>query len=90
MFWPGSDLRSEPFLLWDTKNDNEAFETGPDGVGDKNSRKKIYLCPNKIMTIQRAHISLNLCDRPVLKGSFAYECMIWDEAEWAYFENCLH
>lgn len=41
------------------------------------------------MTIQRAHISLNLCDRPVLKGSFGYECMMLDEAKCACFENYL-
>ncbi len=52
-------------------------------------KKKIYLCPRKIMTIQRAHISLNLCDRPVLKGSFGYEYMISDEAECACFGNYL-
>ena len=52
-------------------------------------KKKIYLCINKIMTIQRAHISLNLCDRPVIKGSFGYEWMILDEAKCACFGNYL-
>ncbi len=41
------------------------------------------------MTIQRAHISLNLCDCPVVKGSFGYEWMISDEAKCACFENYL-
>lgn len=41
------------------------------------------------MTIQRAHISLNLCDRPVLKGSLGYEWMISYEAKCACFENYL-
>jgi len=41
------------------------------------------------MTIQRVHISLNLCDRPVIKGSFGYEWMISDEAKCACFENFL-
>lgn len=41
------------------------------------------------MTIQRAHISLNLCDRPVIKGSFGYGWMISDEAKCACFENFL-
>lgn len=41
------------------------------------------------MTIQRAHISLNLCDLPILKGSFGYEWMILNEAKCACFENYL-
>lgn len=41
------------------------------------------------MTIQRAHISLNLCDCPILKGSFGYEWMIWNEAKCADFGNYL-
>ncbi|ALR32429.1 penicillin-binding protein [Chryseobacterium sp. IHB B 17019] len=41
------------------------------------------------MTTQRAHISLNPCDRPLLKGSFGYECMIWNEAKCACFGNYL-
>lgn len=41
------------------------------------------------MTIQRAHISLNLCDHPVIKGSFGYEWMILNEAKSACFENYL-
>jgi len=53
------------------------------------NKEKIYLCPRKIMTIQRAHISLNLCDRPIVKGLFGYECMILNEVKCAYFENYL-
>lgn len=49
----------------------------------------IYLCYHKIMTIQRAHTSLNLCDRPVAKGSFGYEWIISYEAKCACFENYL-
>lgn len=41
------------------------------------------------MTIQRAHISLNLCNRPVIKGLFGYEWMMSDEAKCACFENFL-
>lgn len=41
------------------------------------------------MKIQRAHISLNLCDRPTVKGSFGYEWMLMNEAKCACFENCL-
>ncbi|AZA53455.1 penicillin-binding protein [Chryseobacterium sp. G0201] len=41
------------------------------------------------MTIQIAHISLNLCDRPAIKGSFGYEWMIWNEAKCACFGNYL-
>ncbi len=41
------------------------------------------------MTIQRAHISLNLCDCPTVKGSFAYEHVVWNEAKCACFENYL-
>lgn len=55
----------------------------------KLKKKNIYLCTNKIMTIQRAHISLNLCDCPVVKESFGYEWMISDEAKCACFENYL-
>jgi len=40
-----------------------------------------------MMTIQSTHICLNLCDRPVGKGSFAYDCMISDEVNCACFEN---
>lgn len=41
------------------------------------------------MTIQRAHISSNLCDHPVLEGLFGYEWMVSDEAKRAGFENYL-
>ncbi|AZA56419.1 penicillin-binding protein [Chryseobacterium shandongense] len=41
------------------------------------------------MTIQRAHISLNQCDRPLVKGSFGCEWMILNEAKCAFFENYL-
>lgn len=41
------------------------------------------------MTIQRVHISLNLCDCPAVKGSFGYEWMISDEAKCTCFENYL-
>ncbi|WP_262151504.1 penicillin-binding protein [Chryseobacterium foetidum] len=41
------------------------------------------------MTIQRAHISLNLYDSPSIKGFSGCEYMMWDEAKCAYFENYL-
>jgi len=41
------------------------------------------------MIIQRAHISLNLCDSPSIKGLFGYEMMIWNEVKCADFENYL-
>lgn len=41
------------------------------------------------MTKQRAHISLNLCDCPSIKGAFGYEWMIWNEAKCADFGNYL-
>jgi len=41
------------------------------------------------MTIQTAHISLNLCDSPVLKDSFGCECVIWNEVKCADFVNYL-
>lgn len=43
----------------------------------------------KIMTLQRAHINVNLCDSPSIKGLFGYEWMIWNEAKCACFENYL-
>ncbi|PKF73603.1 penicillin-binding protein [Chryseobacterium sp. PMSZPI] len=41
------------------------------------------------MTIQRAHINVNLCDSPSPKGLFGYECMIWNEVKCADFGNYL-
>lgn len=55
----------------------------------KLKKKNIYLCPCKIMTIQRVHINLNLCDCPSIKGLFGYEYMMLNEAKCAYFENYL-
>ncbi|ASK31949.1 penicillin-binding protein [Chryseobacterium sp. T16E-39] len=41
------------------------------------------------MTKQSAHINVNLCDCPILKGSFGYEWTIWNEAKCADFGNYL-
>ncbi|HBV18010.1 MAG TPA: penicillin-binding protein [Chryseobacterium carnipullorum] len=41
------------------------------------------------MTLQRAHINVNLCDSPSIKELFGYEWMIWNEAKCACFENYL-
>lgn len=41
------------------------------------------------MTIQRAHINVNLCGSPSTKGLFGCEWMIWNEAKCACFESYL-
>jgi len=41
------------------------------------------------MTIQIAHINVNLCDSPSSKGLLGCERMIWNEAKCACFENYL-
>ncbi|WP_292011227.1 penicillin-binding protein [Chryseobacterium sp.] len=41
------------------------------------------------MTIQRAHINVNLCKSPSIEGLFGYDWMMWNEAKCAYFGNNL-
>ncbi len=45
--------------------------------------------PQKIMTIQRAHINAELLGSPSTKGFSGYEGMIWNEAKCADFGNYL-
>ena len=61
----------------------------PPHNNDQLIKKKIYLCDNKIMTKQSAHINVNLCDSPSIGGIFGYEWMIWNEAKCADFGNYL-
>jgi hypothetical protein len=54
------------------------------------SQKQFFISlRQKIMIQQRAHINVNLCDSPSIKGLFGYEWMIWNEAKCACFENYL-
>jgi hypothetical protein len=55
----------------------------------KNNTKKDLSLPQKIMTIQRAHINAELCESPSIKGLFGYDEMIWNEAKCADFGNYL-
>jgi len=45
--------------------------------------------PQKIMTIQRAHINAELFESPSNKGLFGYDGVIWNEAKCADFGNYL-
>ncbi len=41
------------------------------------------------MKQQRAHINVNLQKSPSIEGLFSYDCMMWNEAKCAGFENYL-